>query len=148
VRERDVRNAIADALEATGFFTSVWLSGLPEDYGQAAGSLSAAAIEPAGTTLVTGWDAQTAGGLRYDATCTVTLLARDDDPARRDESAEQLLDVLANAVNGQSLGGLTVPGRTWVQSWRWQPPAPPERRIAAVVQYGYLVSWEGFDTSD
>jgi hypothetical protein len=147
VRERDVRNAIRDALVATNAFAGVWLSGRPEDYGQGASELTAAAIEPVATSLTTGWDAQTAGELDFTATVTVTLLARSEDPQLRDELAEQLLDVLHNAVNGQSLAGFTLPGKTIVQSWRWQPVTPPERRIQATVSFAYLVTWEGWDAS-
>src|SRR5262245_5156296 len=100
-RQRDVRNAIRDALIATNAFSAVCSTGLHEDYGQGASELAAAAIEPAHTGLTTGWDAQIAGGLDYTATCTVTLLARHEDAQLRDELAEQLLDTLANAVNGK-----------------------------------------------
>ena len=147
MRERDVRNAIHNVLLATNAFTGVYITGLPEDAGAAASDLLAAAIEPAGSQLNTGWDAQTDGGLCYASTVTVTLLARNDDAQLRDEQAEQLLDVLANAVNGTSLAGITLPGKTYVSAWRWQPPAPPERRIAATVSFSYLVTWEGWDTT-
>ena len=147
MRERDVRNAIKTALLATGAFSDVWLSGLPESCGRAASDLTAAAIEPSATSLTTGWDAQLAGGLDYTARLTVTLLARHEDPQLRDELAEQLLSTLHNAVNGQSLAGFTLPAKTLVQSWSWQPASPPERRIAATVSFSYLVTWEGWDTS-
>jgi hypothetical protein len=147
VRERDVRIAIRDALLATGAFSDVWLTGLPEDYAGAASDLAAAAIQPVSTSLTTGWDAQTQGGLDYTARVHVTLLARHEDPQLRDELVEQLLDYLHNAINGQFLAGITLPGKTMVQSWNWQPPAPPERRIQAVVTFAYLVTWEGWDTS-
>jgi hypothetical protein len=147
MRERDVRIAIRDALLATGAFADVWLSGLPESYGGAASDLTAAAIEPVATSLTTGWDAPLAGGLDYTARLNAVLLARHEDPQLRDELAEQLLAVLHNAINGQSLAGITLPGKTLVQSWAWQPAAPPERRIAAIVSYSYLVTWEGWDTS-
>jgi hypothetical protein len=146
-RERDVRNAIKTALVATGAFSDVWLTGLPEDYGHGASELTAAGIDPVSTSLTTGWDAQTAGSLDYTATCTVTLLARLEDAQLRDELAEQLLDILHNAVNGVSLASFTLPGTTMVTSWRWNPPAPPERRISATVSFAYLVTWEGWDTS-
>ena len=55
-RERDVRNAIQAALMATGAFSGVWITGLPEKCGQGASDLTAAAIEPVGTTCTTGWD--------------------------------------------------------------------------------------------
>ncbi len=147
-RERDVRNAIRDALLATNAFgDAVWITGLPEDSGSAASDLLAAAIEPQSTNLNTGWDAQTDGGLCYSSTVTVTLLARNDDAQLRDEQAEQLLDVLANAVNGVSLAGITLPGKTYVSAWAWRPAMAPERRIAATVSFQYLVLWEGWDTT-
>lgn len=147
MRERDIRNTIQTALLASGCFSDVWLSGLPETYGGPASERAAAAIEPVSTNLDTGWDGPLAGALDYSARLTVTLLARHEDPQLRDELAEQLLNVLHNTVNGQSLAGLTVPGRTLVQSWSWRPPAPPERRIQATVAFDYLVTWEGWDTS-
>jgi hypothetical protein len=148
MRERDVRLAIHDALVATGAFTEVRLTGLPEDYGIRASDLTAAAIEPVSTSYTTGWDSQTTGQLDYTAQLGVTLLARAEDPQLRDELAEQLLNSLHNAVNGQSLAGLTLPGKTLVTSWRWEKPAPPERRIQATVQFAYFVTWEGWDTAN
>jgi hypothetical protein len=146
-RERDVRNAIQAALMATGVFSDVWITGLPEKYGQAASDLTAAAIEPDHTTFTKGWDAALAGNLDYTATCTVTLIARHQDAQLRDELAEQLLDYLNNVVNGQSLAGFTLPQKTMVIEWNWKPAEHPERRIAATVSFAYLVAWNSFDTS-
>jgi hypothetical protein len=146
-RERDVRNAIKDALMATGAVSDVWLTGLPEDYGQGASDLAAAAIEPLSTRLGSGWDAGPSGGLDYTSELSVTLLSRHPDPQLRDELVEQLLDFLINAVNGQSLANFTIPQQTMVTSWRWLPPTPPERRVAATLGFAYLVTWDGFDTS-
>jgi hypothetical protein len=146
-RERDVRNTIKELLLATGAFSDVWITGLPEDYGQAASSLTAAAIEPVSTRLTSGWDAAPSGGLDYTSELSVSLLARHPDPQLRDELAEQLLDYLINAVNGQSLAGLTIPQHTMITSWQWLTPKPPERRITATVGFAYLVTWDTFDTS-
>jgi hypothetical protein len=146
-RERDVRNAIKDALVATGAFSDVWLAGLPESYGQGASDLTAAAIEPLSTRLASGWDAGPSGGLDYMSELTVSLLARHPDPQLRDELAEQLLDFLINAINGQSLAGFTIPQHTMITAWRWLPTKPPERRITATVGFAFLVTWDSFDTS-
>ena len=146
-RERDVRNAIQNALIATGAFADVSLAGLPEGFGQGASDLTAAAIEPLSTRLASGWDAAPTGGLDYTAELAVTLLARHPDPQLRDELAEQLLDFLIDSVNGQSLAGFTIPQHTMITCWRWLPPKPPERRINATVGFAYIVSWDGFDTS-
>jgi hypothetical protein len=146
-RERDIRNAVKQALVATGAFSDVWIMGLPEDYGQVASSLTAAAIEPVSTRLKNGWDAAPAGALDYTSELSVTLLARNPDPQLRDEQVEQLLNFLINAVNGQSLANFTVPQHTVISSWQWLAPKPPERRISASLGFAYLVSWDGFDTS-
>ncbi len=146
MRERDIRNAIRDALLATGAFSDCSISGLPEDSGSAASDLTAAAIEPLSTAYFTGWDAQIEGGLCYDAQIKVTLLARKEDQQLRDELAEQLLEHLKNAVNGQSLAGLTLPGKTLVKSWRWMPAKAPERRITAMLMASYIE--EGWDAGD
>lgn len=148
MRERDIRNSIALLLESTNAFSSVWITGLPEQFGQGADDLTAAAIEPVGGNLKTGWDAQLSGSLDFAGSCTVTLLARNSDAQLRDEQAEQLLDFLNNAVNGQSLAGFTLPAKTLVTGWRWQAPTPPERRISATVSYEYIVTWNSFDTSN
>lgn len=148
-RERDVRLALQAALVATGAFSEVWVTGLPEDYGRGASDLTAAAIEPVATRFTAGWDSVPAGMVDLTATLRVTLLARHPDPQLRDELAEQLLDVLANAANGQALvAGFTVPQKTVVTDWTWLDAAAPERRIRATVSYSYLLSsWGSFDTT-
>lgn len=147
-RDRDVRNAIQTALTTTGAFDAVWIWGLPEDYGSSASSLSAAAIEPDSSTQEDRWDAATWGGLIVTSRVTITLLYRHEDPQLRDEAAELLFDTAANALNGQCLAGLTLPQFTRFISWRWERPAPPERRIAAAFSYQYVVEgWDSYDVS-
>jgi hypothetical protein len=149
-RERDVRNALQTALLATGSFSNVWLSGLPEDFGHGVSDLTAAAIEPVASEFSAGWDSALGGSLDYTTTLRVTLLARHPDPQLRDELVEQLLNYLNDAVNGQALvPGFTVPQKTSVTSWQWQAAVPPERRIVAVVGISYLVEgWDNFDVSE
>ena len=84
-------------------------------------------------------------------TCRVnlTLLARHDDPQIRDETAELLVNVAANVLNGQSLAGATLAGQTRFKSWSWEKAKPPERRITAVLEYQYLVrAWTGSNTAE
>ena len=147
-RERDIRDAIKSALVATDLFDDAWLTGLPEEYGQGASETAAAAIQPVTTRRLSGWDGEPGGQVEYASTIRVTLLRRNPDPQLRDEQAEQLLNTLINAVDGQALvPGLTVPQLTAVASWSWQEERPPERRIVAMVQTHYLVAWGGFDAS-
>ncbi len=95
-----------------------------------------------------GWDSQAGGGLCYDCQLKITILVRQNDAQLRDETAEQLLDVLANTVNGQALAGLTLPGMTLLKSWRWMPAKAPERRITATLWFSYIVTWDDFDVEE
>jgi hypothetical protein len=149
-RERDIRNLIADLLDQTGAFDSIYLSGLPEASGRPAGECQAVAIEPGETSLAAPdpWD-DSAGDLLLICRVNLTLLARHEDPQLRDELAELLLCTAADAVGGSTLGDATLPGRTRIRSWTWLKPVVPERRILAVLEFQYLVDGpSGFNTAD
>jgi hypothetical protein len=146
VRDRDVRNAIHDALVATGAFDGVWIWGLPEDYGSAASQLAAAAIEPKSSKQDDRWDAAPAGGLLVTSRVRITLVQRNDDPQLRDEAAERLFDSAANALNGQCFAGITLPQFSRFLIWRWERPTAPERRITSTFSYSYIVEgWNAYD---
>jgi len=149
-RELDVRVALKEALLATHKFgEAVFLSGLPEDFGFGSSNLAAAAIEPGGSQYATGWEAVAwLGGLAYDAICTVTLLARHEDPQLRDELAESLLDVLSGIVGGDTLARDAVPGRTGIVRWEWLPPDSVERRIQATVGFAFMSAGAGTGGGD
>jgi hypothetical protein len=148
MRDRDVRNAIQDALVATGAFDGVWIWGLPEDYGTGSSQLAAAAIEPESSQQDDRFDGGGETAMVVSSSVTITLLFRHDDPQLRDEGAELLFDTAANALNGQSLAGLTLPDLTRFGSWKWQTPTPPERRIKASFSYQYIVEgWSGYDVT-
>ena len=105
-------------------------------------------IEPESSTQEDRWDSQTGGGLLVTSRVTITLYARAEDPQIRDEAVELLLDITANALNGESLAGLTLPGLTRVLQWRWEKPAPPERTIPVIFSYQYIVEgWDAYDTT-
>jgi hypothetical protein len=146
MRDRDVRNAIQAALLATGAFDGVWVTGLPETGGAGASQFAAAAIDPGSSTQDDRWDSQTDGGLVVTSQVTITLLYRHEDQQLRDEGAELLLDTAANALNGQSLAGLTLPALTRFTAWRWESATAPERRITATFSYQYIVEgWGAYD---
>jgi hypothetical protein len=148
MRDRDVRNAIQTALVATGAFDGVYVWGLPEDYGSGASNAALAVIEPESSTQDDRWDAAPEGGLIATSRVTITLIFRAEDPQVRDEAAELLVDTAADALNGQSLAGLTLPQLTRFVSWRWEKPAPPERRIASIFSYQYIVEgWDFYDVA-
>ena len=149
MREREVRNAIQSALFATGAFDGVFVWGLPEDYGSGASNAVLAIIEPESSTQEDRWDAAPGSGLLITSRVTITLINRSEDPQLRDEAAELLFNTAANALNGQGLAGLTLPQLTRFVSWRWEKPSPPERRIASIFSYQYIVEgWDSYDTSE
>jgi hypothetical protein len=148
-RERDVREAIQSLLDVTGKFDGVYLSGSPEDRGERSSDRYAAVVEPDATSAAAFWDDPDAGAMVMTATVALTVVARHEDPEIRDEAAELLLNTAADVLNGRSLAGLTLPGFTRVRSWTWLKPHAPERRIAAKIEYQYLVEpWSGLDLSE
>lgn len=121
LRDRDVRNDVKDRLDATDLFDGVFVTGLPEDFGRGAGLLKLACVEPDRGSADHQVDDAPDGLLVVQGNAVVTVLARDDDPQARDETAELLLDAVCDAVNGQSLAGLTYPALTAVLQWTWKP---------------------------
>jgi hypothetical protein len=146
MRDRDVRNAIHDALVETGAFDGVWIWGLPEAYGSGASQLAAAAIEPELSTQDDRWDSAPGGSLIVTSRVTLTFLQRHEDPQLRDEAVERLFASAANALNGQSFAGLALPQLSRFLSWRWEKPQAPERRITSTFSYSYFVEgWNVYD---
>lgn len=146
-RERDLRNAIQQCLAQTGAFSDVSLSGLPEDYGEGASDLTAAAILPGSTRLVSGWDSGPGGGRVFLCQLLITVLARHADPQLCDELAEQLVEYIRDAVDGQTIvPAFNEPQRTMITGWQWLPRKAPERRIAVTLTYHYLQ--DGWNTAD
>ena len=148
MRDRDVRNAIQSALQATGAFDGVWIWGLPDNRGSGASQLAAAAIEPQSSSQNDLWDGGPETSLVVTSTVVITLLFRCEDPQLRDEGVELLFDTAANALNGQSFAELTLPDTTRFTSWRWEKPEAPERRISATFSYQYIVEgWSEYDVT-
>jgi hypothetical protein len=148
MRDRDVRNAIQAALVATNAFNGVFVWGLPEDYGSGASNEAFAAVVPQSSRQEDLWDAAAVGGIVITSRVSIVLAFRQIDPQLRDEGAELLLDTTANALNGQSLAGLTFTQTARIVQWDWQPVTVPERRINAVFSYQYIVEgWDEYDVT-
>jgi hypothetical protein len=147
VRDKDIREAMKEALLATDMFDEVLLTGLPEDYGFGASEASVAAIEPNGSVQADKWDGDPDSDLEVTSTVKITLMARKEDPQIRDDAVELLVDIVANTLNFQSFLGFTVPALTKIQKWTWQKAKHPERRIQIDFKYVYLVpGWNAYDT--
>jgi hypothetical protein len=150
LRDRDVRNSVVVALQATGAFDpgAVWLFA-PSDQGEGTSATAAAWVEPISSSETDLSDSQPDGGIDVTSEIRLTFAFRADDPQKRDEGVENLLEFAQNALNAQSLAGLTMPAWTRIASWRWVEPTPPERQIVAMFSYRYVVEgWTDFDTSE
>lgn len=149
MRDRDVRIAIKEALEATDAFTGVFLSGLPEDHGYGTSTYTAAVIEPVSGKQEDRWDDTVIGDLIVTSQVSITFMARHIEPAVRDAAVEMLFDTAANALNGQALAGLTEPFMTKFANWQYQKAKDVERRITSTFTYQYLVpGWNQYDTTE
>lgn len=149
-RDRDVRRAIAAILDATNEFDGIYLLSLAEVPGRRAGDARAVSIEPDSIEFSDPWgDDSDAAGMIVSGRLVLTFMVRDDDPATRDDDAERLVYIASNALNDQSLAGLTMPPFTRFQTLKWLPPEPPERRISATFGYRWAVdSWTAFNTAE
>lgn len=148
MRERDIRNAIMDALRATGEFDDV---NTGRDKGQevAGDGSSFAHVDPHDGRAEAHWDSGGADGLDVTGHCRITLSVSDNDPQTRDEHLEKLLDVVSNITNDQSLAELTLPAYTRIHTWRWLPAKAPIRQVEAMFEYRYLLDTStDFDTID
>ncbi len=150
MRERDVRNAIRQALIDTDAFDEVHVSGKAEDYGISAGATKMCIIEPMGTSEDSFGDDVPEGAIVYVSRIGCTFVGRDQDPQKRDELAELLLDTAADVLNGNNFGlGDMIPAKTRFTGWNWKNPVAPERQIQAIFQATYWIDgWNQMDTTE
>jgi hypothetical protein len=136
-RERDVRTAIMDALQATGEFDLV---NTGQDKGQEVNSdgNSFAHVDPHDAQEASHWDDGGGAGVEVISRCRITLSVSNNDPQTRDEHLEKLLNITQNIVNDQSLAELTLPSSSRIRSWRWLPAKAPLRQVEAIFEFHYL----------
>lgn len=147
-RDRDIRNAMVAALEATNAFDAIYTTGLPKFDDKSAEDLLVVSIQPIDWSESDAYDDAPAGYMQIEGRVRFVFVARAQDEQARDDSVEDLLDFARNALNAQSLAELTMPTWTKFISGKWEDPAPPERKITAVFMYRYLVpTWTDFDTT-
>src|SRR4051812_46544098 len=124
-RERDVWQAVKTTLEATRAYDNVYLAEgesnhRPED-------VRSVEIQPYDGTSHDEWD-DTESPLQVESRLQLIFFASDPDAATRDALCEMIFNIAQDVLNGQSLGGLTMPGFTKFISWKWGPIEPPNRR--------------------
>lgn len=147
-RDRDIRDAIVAALQATNAFDAIYTTGLPKFDDQSAEDLLAVSIQPIDWSESDAYDDAPAGYMQIEGRVRFVFVARAQDEQTRDDSVEDLLDFARNTLNAQVLAGVTMPTWTKFVSGKWEDPTPPERKITAVFMYRYLVpTWTDFDTT-
>ena len=142
-RDADVLDEIERILDLTGEFDGVHRCALSE-FNQPSDHLRAAVIEPATETEADLWDSYSDGPMELvKAQCAITLIVRHPDPKQRDRLVDRLKSIARNALNGQSLCGLTQPDFTRFQSFQSIKPKPPERQVRGTFGYRYTI--DAFD---
>jgi hypothetical protein len=140
MRGRDIRTAIRDQLIDTGAFGGVYLSGpSPPDV------TTQAWVLPAKDSHTI--DADYDGMVIVRAVMEIHYVVRDNDPDIIDQTIDRLYALSCNALNGQSLAGVTFPVMTRITKSRWidKPPV----RMIATLEYAYMAeTWAGFNTED
>lgn len=147
-RDRDIRNAMRDLIDATGDCDVVTCAGLPEDQAYPGAATKCVNIEPLNyidDDLCEGADGPI---LLRTGTAKVTFMATDEDGAVRDETVERLYHSACDVCNGISVAGLTYPAKTRFSTLRWLAAKPPERRGEATFTYQYEVGANDFDATE
>jgi hypothetical protein len=137
-RERDIKNAIMDALVSTGEFDDV---NTGQDKGQEVNSdgSSFAHVDPHDSRSEVRWDGGGENGLDVISRIRITLSVSDNDPRSRDEHLEKLLNVTQDIINDQSLAELTLPAFSRIHTWRWLPAKAPLRQVEAIYEFRYIL---------
>jgi hypothetical protein len=139
-RTRDIRRAIRDLLFATGTFDGVYMSGPFGSFDR-----TQCWVFPAKESLDI--DADFDGAIIVRGEMELHFAATDYDPDVSDEAVDRMLGIAGNALDGQSLAGITFPAFTRITKTKWIDK-PPVRRIATLA-YAYMVdSWEAFNTAE
>jgi hypothetical protein len=141
LRDRGILKLIAGLLTATEEFHDVTTGGLPEQVGSSAENLKLASLELAAFEEVARWDD---GDIERTVQFWLWILVRDPDPDTRDDEADRLQAVAANAIVGQSVGGATFIGKTKLGRGVYEPARGVERRLKVMGQFAYEVpAWDG-----
>lgn len=140
--------AIRAALDATGEFDAVWF-GLDRDpIGRPSDDLLAIHVEPGRVATSTLGDDGPGGLMLLDATATLRVVVRMDDPELRDATLARLTTVARNALNARKLARYCWPDWTRVSAWTTLPARDAERSTAASLSYRWHEDgWASADTS-
>lgn len=147
-RDYSILRAMAAAIEATGEFGVVLVGERPTpDRTQFGAEVSAAAVvTPRSFQETDNWDDPSDVQSERTLSVAITLVARDPDESARIDLLDRLGHVVAQAIGGQSLAGMTILGKTRVRAGEWAPANEPEKHLVLSVETSYLI--DGFGGYD
>ncbi|WP_206107773.1 hypothetical protein [Paludisphaera rhizosphaerae] len=125
--------AIRDALDATGAFDAVWQAGDSDDRGEP-GRLAAIAVERGPVVSEALCDTGPDSLVIHTARHSLRIVVRRDDPLERDDEADRLQAVAANALNGRKWFANDWPDWARVLEWKRLPAVDAERQVLATFQ--------------
>jgi hypothetical protein len=148
-RDWDILEAARDLLVATGEFNAVYRAALPEVRGRSAADAIAAVLALASWQEVDRMDDPGEVQSERTVTWTLTLIVREDDAELRERTLDRLLAVAQDALDGQRLADVTIPGWTRLRSGKYETATPPEQRMSVTGEFRYWIEgFEGHDTSE
>ena len=115
---------------------------LPEVRGQAAGDRLAAVVALSDWEEEDESDDPTEVQVTRKVRWTLTLIARDEEPEERERLLSGLLVASQNALNGQSLAGITIPEWSKLRRGRLETASSPEQRMTVMGEFTYWI--DGF----
>lgn len=140
-RDYSILRAAAALLEETGQFATCRVGERPapnrSDFG--AEAVPAAVLSPGSFAEADDWDDAGDVHAEREGSATLTLVVRDDEDEARIDLLDRLCSAACAAINGRSLAGATIPGKTRVSAGRWLDAAGPEKHLALTVRYSYLI---------
>ncbi len=147
VRDWDVMTGFRILLDATAAFDHVYLTSYEDRTPNPSDAYSA-------ILQIDSWDEidifDDNGGITQQRAVSwiLTLFGRGPDPEVRDRELDRIQGVVANALDGESLGSLVMPDLTKLRKGKWEKPVPPERRITIHGTFTYLIpDWDEHNTS-
>lgn len=143
-RDRQILKAIGTLLTATGAFDEVRTSGLPADRGLPSSDGKLVVLDLDQWQDRDRSDDPDATPQDRDVTFLCYVCVRMEDPDMRDDELDRLVQTATNAINGQSVLGVTLPEWTRLLAGKWMPPTAPERRVICRGSFRYLL--DDFDS--
>ena len=143
----DILDDVKARLWATGAFDAVYRGASPEVRGRAASDRLAAIVAATSWEQTDLSDDETMVQSTRNVRWQLTLIVRDDDPETREKTLNSLLVTAQNTLDGQSLGGVTIPAWTRLKSGVYQPATPPEQRMVVTGEFAYWLEGFGGNTA-